>query len=165
MGGGLHAKDSGRHWGSAVTMGDTRGWAPETVVFDLFTYYSVLFWVLPFSQVYFVVLWKRHEKIHTGEKPFACSKCDQSFADSGTLKEHERIHKGKRPFTCLKCDKTFSKSGTLKEHERIHNEKRAFACSKCDQSFTDSGTLKTSWEDPHRRKAICLFQMWPVICR
>ena len=59
------------------------------------------------SHLQIVVLCKCHEKIHTGEKPFACSKCDQSFADSCTLKEHERIHKGKRPFACLKCDKTF----------------------------------------------------------
>ena len=46
--------------------------------------------------------------MHTGGKPFACSKCDKVFTDSDNLKKHERTHTGEKPFACSKCDKAFT---------------------------------------------------------
>jgi len=40
------------------------------------------------------------EIIHTREKPFACAKCDQAFNRSDTLKKHERTHTGEKPYKC-----------------------------------------------------------------
>ena len=35
----------------------------------------------------------KHERIHTGEKPFACKNCNYKTAKSCNLKKHEQIHK------------------------------------------------------------------------
>ncbi len=37
---------------------------------------------------------------HGGEKPYKCSYCDKAFAQSVKLKRHERTHTGERPFRC-----------------------------------------------------------------
>jgi len=53
---------------------------------------------------------------HSGERPFKCTYCPQSFMRSSTLKIHLRRHTGERPYECLECGKKFSESGNLKTH-------------------------------------------------
>lgn len=35
---------------------------------------------------------KRHQKIHTKEKPFLCNECKKGFATTTNLKQHLQIH-------------------------------------------------------------------------
>jgi hypothetical protein len=63
---------------------------------------------------------KRHEKLHTGEKPFVCPAegCDKKFARKYDMKVHSRIHTKEKPYVCNICNKRFSRISSLREHER-----------------------------------------------
>ena len=51
---------------------------------------------------------KRHERKHTGGKPFKCKQCNKAFSVAGNLKLHERIHTGEKPFKCKNCDREYN---------------------------------------------------------
>ncbi|XP_023026276.1 uncharacterized protein [Leptinotarsa decemlineata] len=88
---------------------------------------------------------KKHEKIHSGQKPFQCNICSKSFSERGNLNIHEKIHTGEKPFHCKICSKSFNNSSNLKKHEKIHSADKSFKpfqCNICSKSFSHSDILK-----------------------
>ena len=73
--------------------------------------------------------------IHTGDKPYNCEICNESFTQSGNLKIHTRAHTGAKPYICKVCDNGFTISSDLKRHMFIHTGEKPYKCELCDKSF------------------------------
>ena len=54
--------------------------------------------------------------IHTGEKLYQCSECNQGFNKKVCHKEHMMMPTGKKPYQCRYCGKDFSMKSNFTEH-------------------------------------------------
>lgn len=49
---------------------------------------------------------------------YSCETCYRGFVSPVDLRKHERIHTGDKPFTCSHCQRCFSQKGNLNTHVR-----------------------------------------------
>ncbi|XP_060808052.1 zinc finger protein 543 [Amyelois transitella] len=88
-------------------------------------------------------LLREHVHSHTGDRPYACSLCDKTFANKYTHQAHLRIHEVRpRPFKCQQCGKTFFTQQNLNQHEKTHLGIRDFICKVCNKAFATQHNLE-----------------------
>ena len=95
----------------------------------------------------------RHERSHSGEKPFKCSFCPSEFSQRSHLEKHKKIHlksepealnckENKKSWTCDVCYKKFVSKFQLNRHKMSHSKEKPYECSKCDLRFSCKEYLK-----------------------
>uniref|UniRef100_A0A3Q0S0D6 C2H2-type domain-containing protein n=1 Tax=Amphilophus citrinellus TaxID=61819 RepID=A0A3Q0S0D6_AMPCI len=127
---------------------------------------------------------RQNEPGENVRKHYCCSLCGRTFRHAGDYKKHNRVHTGERPYCCSVCGKRFSQSGYLTVHLRYHTGEKPFGCSHCGKSFSHSTLphrreavrLRTVWEalqsgrrfektqeGPHGGEAVLLQPVWKEI--
>ena len=83
-----------------------------------------------------------HKRVHKGEKPFKCDKCDYKARDRRTLTTHISLHTDKRPFECDQCVYKAKSRENLKTHKIIHTVQNPFECELCEYKTKMRYSLK-----------------------
>ncbi|CAL8101941.1 unnamed protein product [Orchesella dallaii] len=88
------------------------------------------------------------------QDPQICSHCGKTCKNAFLLEAHIRLHTGERPYKCTKCDRAFPYGANLNRHMKsVHNTAKlegadpSHICEECGKGFYSQGALYS-----HRRK-------------
>ena len=98
-----------------------------------------------------------HERIHSGDKPYACSQCNHRCAQKSNLTSHiKSVHdRSQLPqFKCTSCPKVCTQERHLVTHMKTHNASTTvFACKKCTTFRSQyESALKKHVKEQHGEK-------------
>lgn len=84
-----------------------------------------------------------HQRCHTGERPFQCSRCFETFASASALLLHRgSLHDSRSPFRCTFCGRAFQAGDAYSRHLSRHRRAGiSFRCS-CTRLFRTDEELQ-----------------------
>lgn len=88
--------------------------------------------------------------VHKYGRMYACNQCDYKAPRKIDLVEHERIHTGERPFACEECGLTFRRQYHWRKHTLLHKEKTV-KCLQCPRMFYLKGDMMAHYNNVHDR--------------
>ena len=62
-----------------------------------------------------------------------CSFCQKAFHKGEHLRRHERSHTGHKPFMCKNCNRSFSRQDSLIRHEKLHTREATSGVISSDE--------------------------------
>lgn len=103
--------------------------------------------------------YKLHAKTHEGEKCYRCDVCPYASISARHLESHLLIHTDQKPFVCSHCDQAFRQKQLLKRHENLYHvngyvpptpKEKTHKCPTCEKAFRHKGNLirHMSYHDP-----------------
>ena len=92
------------------------------------------------------------------------STCGRSFKELSTLQNHERIHSGERPFACESCGKSFRQRVSYLVHRLVLGRLRVLYCV-CGKSCMNNREcfLPSTQANSHGRHALFLRCVWKAL--
>lgn len=100
-------------------------------------------------------VFNRHMEIHSGVD-WQCSVCDRKMATERSLKLHMTTHTGNKPYPCQECTETFINKNALTRHMRFHGGTvKHYNCEVCFKQLSSKVSLDAHIKRVHNDKMIC----------
>ncbi|XP_070543345.1 zinc finger protein 493-like [Ptychodera flava] len=97
---------------------------------------------------------RRHEWIHTDDKPYVCNHCWKGFIHKDKLKSHHCQPVGEKGFKCMYCNEYFDSRTQLSLHQVTHRQTDVrVKCSLCDETFRSRVDLASHQYTTHNVEA------------
>eukprot|EP01084_Bolivina_argentea_P118129 209656_1 len=99
-------------------------------------------------------LTRHNNRIHSVK--FKCKYCDKTWGSDRQLKRHEKVHTNERPFDCHynNCNKAFKRNSTLIQHiNEVHKKLKPFKCNECDKGYATNSDLTQHINSIHKELA------------